>query len=106
MNPRPTNDVCARCGGEPDPPLRKGGQVFCSVTCATAPDRPSEPGRLKWPYPTEHCAADDCQKVLTEDDAAYLYKALFDKGLLSVFCDDCARYIELNFGTRWALVAL
>lgn len=66
----------------------------------------SKPGRLVPPYPVGHCAAAHCRKPLvTRDDECFLYTNL-DTRKLVVFCDDCARNVELNHPTRFALVAV
>lgn len=63
-------------------------------------------GKLVPPYPQNHCANVDCNRPLvTADDAAYLYKDQ-ESSKLVIFCDDCARYVELNDPLRWKLVAL
>lgn len=65
----------------------------------------SVPGKLRPPYPVEHCASSDCGRVLTETPGAYLYRDL-DTDKLVVFCDDCARFVELNQRMRFMLIAL
>jgi hypothetical protein len=60
-------------------------------------------GKLVPPYPQDHCANVDCDGPL--DDGAYLFKDQ-DSGKLVVFCDDCARHVELNHPLRFKLVAL
>lgn len=60
-------------------------------------------GKLAPPYPVDHCSRADCQGPL--DGGAYLYKDL-ESDKLCVFCDDCARDVELNHGHRFKLVAL
>lgn len=67
--------------------------------------RTSKPGKLAEPFPVEHCANVDCARAFTPGDEAYLYKIL-DTGKLCVFCDDCARHVEMNNPTDYALVAL
>lgn len=60
-------------------------------------------GKLEPPYPQDHCASASCGGLL--DDGAYLFKDQ-DSGKLVVFCDDCARHVELNHSLRFKLVAL
>lgn len=72
-------------------------------------------GRLNEPYPVEHCANTDCERPLTAEDCegtswavpdgAYLYRDL-SNGKLCVFCDDCARYVELSHPERFKVVPL
>lgn len=63
------------------------------------------PGKLAEPYPQDHCASDVCGMALKDSDGAYLFTDL-ESGKLVVFCDDCARHVELNHRTRFWLVAL
>jgi hypothetical protein len=62
-------------------------------------------GKLRPPYPYDHCANSECGRPFAETDGAYLFKNLETNGL-AIFCDDCARYVELNARTQFALVAL
>lgn len=65
----------------------------------------SELGKLVPPYPVEQCANADCLRALDEAEGAYLFKVL-DDDKLCVFCDDCARHVELNASNQFMLVAL
>jgi cAMP phosphodiesterase len=56
-------------------------------------------GRLRPPFPVNHCANEDCTH------GAFLYRDL-ESDKLVVFCGDCARHAELNAGERFKLVAL
>lgn len=64
------------------------------------------PGKLAWPYPAKHCANSACLKdFASADDEAYLYNQLAT-GKLVVFCDDCARHVELLDPPAFASVPL
>jgi hypothetical protein len=65
----------------------------------------AEFGKLRPPYPVDHCALAGCERSLTDDVGVYLYRDL-ETGKLVVFCDDCARHVELNHGERFKLVPL
>lgn len=69
----------------------------------------SELGRLLAPYPVAHCANEDCKNDFNTcsewEGGAYLYRDL-DSDKLVVFCNDCARYAELNAGHRFKLISL
>lgn len=62
-------------------------------------------GRLRPPYHRDDCAAAHCQQLLDETIGAYLFTDLETRKLV-VFCGDCARHVELNCRTRFALVPL
>lgn len=66
----------------------------------------AELGKLAWPYPVRHCANVACVKPFESvEDEAYLYNSLAS-GKLVVFCDDCARHVELLDPPQFASVPL
>lgn len=70
---------------------------------------PHELGRLRPPFPVDSCANCDCPHdadlSTLNEHGAYLYTDL-ETTKLSVFCGDCARYVELVASHRWKLIAL
>jgi hypothetical protein len=65
----------------------------------------SELGKLRAPYPVEHCANVACPHGGALDSGAYLYRDL-ESDKLCVFCSNCGAYVELNAEHRFKLVAL
>ena len=65
----------------------------------------AKPGRLAPPYPCNNCSNAACERPLSGSDGAYLYRDL-RSGALTIFCDDCARHVELNFPQTFILAAL
>lgn len=74
-----------------------------------APGDLAELGKLRPPFPVNHCANANCPHdpdlAALNEHGAFLYKDL-DSDKLVVFCGDCARHAELNAGERFKLVAL
>jgi hypothetical protein len=67
---------------------------------------PTKLGKLAWPYPVTDCGnGSHLNMHFGEGDDAYLYRDL-EEDKLVVFCDDCARHVELNHAERFKLVAL
>lgn len=64
-----------------------------------------ELGRLRPPYHRDDCSSSTCGRLLDEDAGAYLFTDLGTRKLV-VFCGDCARHVELNCRTSFALLCL
>lgn len=63
----------------------------------------SDLGKLVPPFPVERCAASNCRQQL--DKTAFLFTNL-DTGKLSVFCGECALWVELSAHDKFRLVPL
>jgi hypothetical protein len=71
----------------------------------TSETTPPRLGRLTPPYPVERCASVDCERTLTDETGAYLYRDA-QTTRLCVFCEDCGAHAELVAPQRFLLVAL
>lgn len=65
----------------------------------------AELGKLRWPYPVEHCASTTCDTLFVEGVPAYCHTDR-ESGKLVVFCESCHVHVGLHNSLRFPVVAL